>query len=378
METQTLEQEVAFNFPLEILKQTEEAGEFHIVGYAATTDFDLQGDVITEEALKGSSLDLLKNSTVLLNHDIKQAIGKVTKAEFDKNGLLIDVLISKTEPEIIQKIKEGVLNKFSIRGQVIEREKKFLPELDRVVNVIKRMSLVEVSLVSVPANPEARAIGWYISKALQESDGPDVTDRSPNPQGGSSMSKDKTIKKEISKEDEPTPGPETPPAKPDPEPAPTDTKTPEPAPSAKATEEPEPVAKSKLPEKEPSEVAKQNGMMAHMEFAWSLLDKLISMGGEAAATALLVKNTLKRVAGDTSHPLPAMPSAPTPKGMSKEEMGEIVAAEVKKQLEPILSSLPVFRKGLVQNEHETQDVKKQFEGLTPDRKLKVALALQQS
>lgn len=95
-------------------------------GYAATTDFDLQGDIITEEALQASSLDLLKNSTVLLNHDLKLPIGKVTKVEFDKHGLLVDVLVSKTEPEVIQKIKEGVLNKFSIRGQVLEREREFI------------------------------------------------------------------------------------------------------------------------------------------------------------------------------------------------------------------------------------------------------------
>ncbi len=187
-------EKVSFDFPLEITKQSETEGEFHIVGYAATTDFDLQGDVITEEALKESSLDLIKNSTVLLNHDIKRAIGKVTKAEFDKNGLLIDVLISQTEPEIIQKIKEGVLNKFSIRGQVLEREKKYMPDLDRVVNVIKRMALVEVSLVSVPANPEARAIGWYVQKALDEIDSQHT--------GGNPMSQEETIIEEIKPEDE--------------------------------------------------------------------------------------------------------------------------------------------------------------------------------
>jgi hypothetical protein len=76
-ETATLEN-ISFDFPLEITKQAESEGEFHIVGYAATTDFDLQGDLITEEALRASQLDLVKNSTVLLNHDIKIPIGKVT------------------------------------------------------------------------------------------------------------------------------------------------------------------------------------------------------------------------------------------------------------------------------------------------------------
>lgn len=205
---QVIDKKVSFDFPVEILKQVEESGEFHVVGYAATTDFDLQGDIITEEALRASQLDLLKNSTVLLNHDVTIPIGRVTKAEFDQHGLLIDVLISKTEPDIIQKIKEGVLNKFSIRGQVLEREKKFMPEYDRVVNVIKRMALVEVSLVSVPANPEAKAIGWYVSKALADSDR-EVTTAEPDgkkSQGGNSMPAQDVELEEISTKGDVHPG----------------------------------------------------------------------------------------------------------------------------------------------------------------------------
>ncbi len=50
----TVLEKVAFDFPVSVLKHADEAGEFHVVGYAATTDFDLQGDVITEEALQES------------------------------------------------------------------------------------------------------------------------------------------------------------------------------------------------------------------------------------------------------------------------------------------------------------------------------------
>ncbi len=74
--TAVAERAVPFDLPISLLKAVEEDGEFHIVGYAATTDFDLQGDVITEEALSGSAADLLKNSTVLLNHDLKRPIGR--------------------------------------------------------------------------------------------------------------------------------------------------------------------------------------------------------------------------------------------------------------------------------------------------------------
>lgn len=317
MKTQTaVIEKISFTFPLDVIKQVDEEGEFHVVGYAATTDFDLQGDIITEEALRDSSLDLIKNSTVLLNHDLKQPIGKVTKVQFDMHGLLIDVLISKTEPEIIQKIKEGVLNKFSIRGQVLERERKFMPELNRMANVIMRMALVEVSLVSVPANPEARAIGWYVTKALQESDN--------KIEGGNPMKGNEVELEEITPKGEETPPKETTPNdnkdKPNPETVKSDTAKPE------ATPVPNPAPPASAP----------------------------------ALTAQSVTEIQKNL-----HEI------------LRAELGQMISTEVAKQIESAVKAIPTLRKGLIQPENVAEDVKKQFESLTPEKKLKVALALQQ-
>ncbi len=341
---------IPFTFPLEVLKQVEQDGQFHVVGYAATTDFDLQGDIITEEALQNASLDLLKNSTVLLNHDLTQSIGKVTKVDFDRHGLLIDALISQTEPEIIQKIKEGVLNKFSIRGQVLEREKKFMREYDRMVNVIKKIALVEVSLVSVPANPEARAIGWYLSKALEG--------------GEKTMSDDQVVVEEISP-DAPVPakGPEeeTAPAIPDPAPGePEPAVPPDPAPAAAEAQK-----------------ALSGPVRMMMAPAFFLLDKLIATGGEAAATAQQIKAILSAMSESSSALSPATP-APTSKAMSPEDIAKMVSGEVKKQIESALKTIPTVRKGLVSQDPEPDDVKKTYESLSPEKKLRVALALQQA
>jgi HK97 family phage prohead protease len=385
MKQEAVKEKVGFDFPLAILKQTEEAGNFHIVGYAATSDFDLQGDIITEDALRESSLDLLKNSTVLLNHDITIPIGKVTKAEFDKHGLLIDVLISKTEPDIIQKIKEGVLNKFSIRGQVLEREKKYMAEYDRIVNVIKRMSLVEVSLVSVPANPEARAIGWYVSKALEAHDESHPSD-AKNSEGGEPMPKEDVVIEEIPQGTEPAPAAEpstrakkensAPPVK-ESETVPTPVVT---EPSV-AESTPEKVAgKSPAPVKPKKDAKKDNEVMAEMEPFWPLLDSLISMGGDVAIIALQLKSLLKRMLGDIAYPQPSADAIPpvAPKSIGKEEMAAMIASEVKKQLDPLLSAVPVMRKGFVQKEAEPEDVLKKWKEVSPETKLKAALALQQA
>mgnify|MGYP001282081272 CR=1 FL=1 len=343
---------IEFKFPAEFKKFAEEEGDFHIIGYAATTDFDLQGDIITEEALKGSSLDLLKNSTVLLNHDLKKPIGKVTRVEFDKNGLLIDVLISKTEPEMIQKVKEGVLNKFSIRGQVLERESKYMPELDRVVNVIKRMNLIEVSIVSVPANPQARAIGWYISKAINESE----------------KNKEVTMENESDVIIEEINNPEQE------KPQNTELKTTETKP-AEANEKEKPQDEfEQMRQKKPNEMEKGFGIIqSQLEPVFLLLDKIISKGGEQAVFAQQIKVMLKTIT-DSSYPYPS--AYPEPKSLSKDEVGKLVSDEVKKQISDVMKNIPTLRKGLIQNEVEARELKKQFETLPPDKKLRALLSME--
>jgi HK97 family phage prohead protease len=159
---------VSFECPVEITKAYEEAGRWIVEGYAATTDFDMQEDIITEEAITASAKDLLENSTVLHNHNPDEAIGKVLESEARPGGLFLKILISKTAPEIWQQVKEGVLNKFSIRGKILEARKEWVERLKKFARLILRMRLVEVSLVAVPANPKARAIRWYVEKALDD------------------------------------------------------------------------------------------------------------------------------------------------------------------------------------------------------------------
>ncbi len=159
---------VNFEYAIDIVKAYEEEGKWVVEGYAATTDFDMQQDIITEEAIRASARDLIENSTVLHNHNPDEAIGKVLESRARKGGLFLKILVSKTVADIWQKIKEGVLNKFSVRGKVLDARKQWVPELKRFARLILKMRLVEVSLVAVPANPKARAIRWYVEKALDE------------------------------------------------------------------------------------------------------------------------------------------------------------------------------------------------------------------
>ncbi|MHC5056923.1 MAG: HK97 family phage prohead protease [Planctomycetota bacterium] len=159
---------VNFECAVDVTKAYEDEGRWVVEGYAATSDFDLQEDIITDEAIRASAKDLIENSTVLHNHNADEAIGRVLASRARKDGLFLKILISKTAPEIWQQITEGVLNKFSVRGKVLEARKQWVAELKRYARLILKMRLLEVSLVAVPANPKARAIRWYIEKALDE------------------------------------------------------------------------------------------------------------------------------------------------------------------------------------------------------------------
>jgi len=325
--TAVLRREVPFTCSLDIYKQAEEAGEFHIVGYAATTDFDQQGDVITAEALKAAADDLLKNSTVLLNHDLKRPIGRVVSVKFDKRGLLIDALISSTEPDVIQKIKEGVLNKFSIRGSVLERERKWDAEQERVVNVIQRLSLIEASLVSVPANPEAKAVGWYTKMALADATTHEGgTDMDPKKeQGAAPMAA-------VGAGDPAAPPPE--PAKGPAMPAPDAGKPPMEAAPPAAMQPP-----AAQPQAELAGMMKMFEKLAGQAFA-PLLAKLeqIATAGDAKVKgmALEAKGMLEAM---LSHNAPAM-AKQDGAGAAQPDVASVVASEVSKQLKKAIDEIP--------------------------------------
>jgi len=92
------------------------------------------------------------------------------KAEAQGDKLFIKAEISKTEPLLWSKIKDGTLSKFSIRGRILDAAKQEDAVTKKEILVIKGMELHEVSVVSVPANPAARSLAWYVEKAMAELD----------------------------------------------------------------------------------------------------------------------------------------------------------------------------------------------------------------
>jgi HK97 family phage prohead protease len=160
-----------------LLKGVTEKEKRFLEGFASTQDLDKEYDIIERDALKEAAKDLLANPTVLYEH--KHPIGKVVDVEVKNEGLWVKVQLAQAEEgapgpllayaeDVWQLVQQGVLVKFSIRGEVLEARKAYSKEHGRIVTYVTRLRLYEVSVVPVASNEKARILQYYISKALKD------------------------------------------------------------------------------------------------------------------------------------------------------------------------------------------------------------------
>jgi len=135
------------------IKAVEEGdGELRIAGYASTDSMDRQSDRILASAWTRGGLKNYENNPILLfNHDYDRPIGRVIEISTDKRGLKIKGVISKSAGEIYNLVKEGVLSTFSVGFLV--KDADYDKSADGLI--VKDAELLEVSVVSVPANQDA-------------------------------------------------------------------------------------------------------------------------------------------------------------------------------------------------------------------------------
>lgn len=142
--------------------------------YASTKDKDRGHDIVDPQAFK-NALDLyMTNPIVLLQHNMEKPIGVVTEAKIDDNGLYVKARITQDVDWVISAIKNGVLRAFSIGYKI--KDSEFLEEQTTdgrdYANIIKDLSLFEISVVSVPMNAYSlmKSIGdcFEIKEATEE------------------------------------------------------------------------------------------------------------------------------------------------------------------------------------------------------------------
>lgn len=142
------------------LKGFLEKKDNEIVGIASTQMPDRDGEVILQE---GWDLTNFKMNPVLLaSHNYHEfPIGKVTDIMVENNQLIFKAIFSEATQaakEAYALVKEGILSTFSVG---------FIPrEYDASGAVISKAELLEISLVSVPANAQA----VVLAKSFKDND----------------------------------------------------------------------------------------------------------------------------------------------------------------------------------------------------------------
>lgn len=131
-------------FAGDILKWDEQSdGTLIISGIASTQDLDAQGEIVSADAMRKALPEYLRAGSVREMHQ-PIAAGRPLSAFVDDEGK------THLEAKIVdkgtcQKIKEKVLKAFSIGGK----------SLSKTGNTITSLSLREISVVDIGANPNA-------------------------------------------------------------------------------------------------------------------------------------------------------------------------------------------------------------------------------
>ena len=131
----------------EITKAEEQNdGTIKVWGYASSSAVDADGETITPDAMKAAIPDYMKFGAVREMHG-KSAAGTAIEARVEDDGRTF-FGAHVVDPIAVKKVQAGVYKGFSIGGKVTARD-------DLNKSVIKGLSLVEISLVDRPANPDA-------------------------------------------------------------------------------------------------------------------------------------------------------------------------------------------------------------------------------
>jgi uncharacterized protein len=132
-------------------------------GYASTFGFpaDSYGDIVARGAFIESIEKIKKEGLPLLmdhNTSINAVLGTIVEAYEDDKGLYIKAKLADTPRvnEVRDMLQQGHLNKMSI-GFFIEKQ-SFTEDNGREIRVIEKANLMEVSVVTIPANTRAEIL----------------------------------------------------------------------------------------------------------------------------------------------------------------------------------------------------------------------------
>ena len=135
-------------------------------GFATLDNLDKQDDIVTRDA----SIDAFTRfkGNIREQHDPQKAVGKVVDFKsvpyYDQDtnkqyeGVFVSAYVSKGAEDTWQKVLDGTLTGFSIGGTIDDTENAYDEDLDKVVRIVHKYDLLELSLVDNPANQLANVV----------------------------------------------------------------------------------------------------------------------------------------------------------------------------------------------------------------------------
>lgn len=158
------------------VKEVKDLGQdgVEIEGYASTPDLDRYKDIVEPSAFSNALTMFMKNPSLLRSHEPDRPVGKITEARVTDKGLWVKAIV--TEEETKKDVIEDRFRAFSIGYIPLESSLQhedgtpFNAEVDSpwdrdMVRVIKKLDLIEISIVSTPANGNAL---FSIAKSVKQ------------------------------------------------------------------------------------------------------------------------------------------------------------------------------------------------------------------
>lgn len=130
----------------------------YVEGYASTFgNVDKVGDIVEKGAFSKTLTARKEPVRFLWQHDANSPIGKIEELREDAKGLYFRARFATTTAgqDARKALQEGVVDRFSIGYQIVQQKADQLN--GRRINRLKEVRLLEVSLVTFPANEEAIA-----------------------------------------------------------------------------------------------------------------------------------------------------------------------------------------------------------------------------
>ena len=127
-------------------------GTVRIKGYASTPQLDRYDDIVDPKAFEATMMEYMRNPVVLFSHYPDKVLGRVIDYDLDATGLQITAELSNDVENTFHNITQGNIRGFSI-GFLVKQCTYTESEKGKQIRTITNLDLVEISVVSTPANP---------------------------------------------------------------------------------------------------------------------------------------------------------------------------------------------------------------------------------